>query len=178
MDRLTGGKGIASIHAPRRAILLVLTIAFSAFGCTKPIAQQEEEALIGVGYSRDTRKARDIQLILMYNGFGPKYVDGALGPGTRKAIKKFQKSMKLPPSGYVGKETWAEMMKSREKGGPSTVMDIQSALRRAGFDPGAVDGQLGAQTRDMIGEFQAAKGMETTRTINPETWAVLKEHSQ
>lgn len=177
MGRLMGGKDIASTHMQRRTILLVFALVVSAAGCIKPIAQQEEQALIDsvYGYGHDRRKVKEIQLILMYNDFDPGDVDGNIGPDTRQAIRRFQKSMNLPSSGYVGKETWSRM-KSKGEDGPSTVMDIQFALRKAGFDPGAVDGQLGARTRDMIVEFQAVKGLETTRTINPETWAELKKY--
>ncbi|PCI37609.1 MAG: hypothetical protein COB53_05880 [Elusimicrobia bacterium] len=42
----------------------------------------------------------------------------------------------------------------------------------------AIDGQLGSGTREMIANFQAAKGLKKTRTINPETWTELRKLSQ
>ena len=163
-----------------RTILLVVVVTFPAFGCDKYNAQREEKTLItsADGYATDIGKVKEIQLLLMYKGFDPGDVDGNLGPGTRDAIRDFQKSLNLSPSGYVGKKTWAAIVKIRGEGAPSNVMDIQFALRKAGFDPGAIDGQLGFETRDMIAKFQARKGLKTTRTINPETWAELRKLSQ
>ena len=36
-------------------------------------------------------------------------IDGAFGPKTEKAVKKFQQSMNLTQDGIVGTNTWAEM---------------------------------------------------------------------
>ncbi len=162
-----------------RTILLVASFALPAFGCDKYNAQREEKALIrsANGYAPDKRKVKEIQLLLMYEGFDPGDVDGALGPGTRDAIRDFQKSLNLSSSGYIGKKTWAKIMEIRGKDAPATVMDIQFALRKAGFDPGAIDGQLGFGTRATIAQFQAAQGLKVTRTINPETWTKLRESS-
>jgi len=144
------------------------------------MAQQEEEEEVLLGsansYAPDKRKVKEIQLLLMYAGFDPKYVDGTMGYGTRKAVKEFQKFLHLPISGYVGQKTWGEMEKWREKGGPSTVMDVQFALRNAGFDPGVIDGKLGEKSREQIAKFQTAKGLTVTRIINLETWSKLKEY--
>ena len=117
-----------------RIIILVSIVALSALGCRKPIAQQQEEMLIGSVYDYDEKKVKEIQLVLMYNGFDPESVDGAIGPRTREAIREFQESVDLPVSGYVSNETWAEMQR-RGQGKPTADEDIQSALRMAGFDP-------------------------------------------
>jgi peptidoglycan hydrolase-like protein with peptidoglycan-binding domain len=42
---------------------------------------------------------------------------------------------------------------------------IQTALRRLGYDPGAVDGVFGPQTRAAIRRFQQAIGAEPTGVI-------------
>jgi len=178
MGRLMGGRGIASAYVQRRTILLTFAFVLFAVGCADTIAKQEEQALIRSpsGYGHDRKKIKEIQLILMYNDCDPGDVDGEMGPETREAIRKFQTSKNLPSSGYVDKETWSQM-KNEGENGPSTVMDIQFALRKAGFFPGDVDGLWGSQTQNMIAEFQAAKRLKITRTVNPETWAVLKKHS-
>lgn len=162
-----------------QTILLAASLTLPAFGCDKYNAQREEKALIssGNGYAPDKRKVKEIQLLLMYEGFDPGDVDGALGPGTRDAIRDFQKSLNLSSSGYIGKKTWAGIMEIRRKGAPATVMDVQFALRKAGFDPGAIDGELGFGTRATIAQFQAAQGLKVTRTINPETWTELRKAS-
>lgn len=40
------------------------------------------------------------------------------------------------------------------------MTDLQKALKAAGFNPGPVDGQIGAQTLRAVDDFQRAKGME------------------
>lgn len=41
------------------------------------------------------------------------------------------------------------------------VSDLQRALKRAGHDPGPIDGVIGRQTQDAIASFQRAKGLAT-----------------
>ena len=43
---------------------------------------------------------------------------------------------------------------------PRIMTDLQRALKEAGFDPGPVDGQIGAQTMRAVDDFQRTKGME------------------
>lgn len=172
----------ASIRLKGNRIKCLSTIIIGAFlallvlGCGKSIAQREEEALLGSYHN--PKISKEIQLILMYAGFDPKYTDGVIGPSTRRAVKDFQKHLNLPVSGYVSKKTWAEMEKRRGQAGPFTAVDIQFALRKAGFDPGAIDGKLGEKSRVQIAEFQSAKGLNVTRTINPETWSKLKVYAK
>jgi peptidoglycan hydrolase-like protein with peptidoglycan-binding domain len=42
---------------------------------------------------------------------------------------------------------------------PGKVGEIQGALKKMGFDPGAADGQLGGSTLSAVQRFQAAKGL-------------------
>jgi hypothetical protein len=42
---------------------------------------------------------------------------------------------------------------------PAKVTEIQGALKKMGFDPGATDGQLGASTLSAVQRLQAAKGL-------------------
>ena len=56
----------------------------------KPTDQQIQQALQGAG---------------LYNG----PIDGKIGPGTKKAIRKFQIQNELTVDGKVGKKTWAKL---------------------------------------------------------------------
>ena len=53
---------------------------------------------------------------------------------------------------------------------PSLISDVQRALKKAGHDPGPVDGQLGGQTLTAVRAFQRAKGLPsgniTTKTLD------------
>ena len=60
---------------------------------------------MGDFYEYDTQQAKEVQLILMYSGFDPEFVDGVFGDGTRKAIKAFQKHLEILSSGYINDRT-------------------------------------------------------------------------
>ncbi|HEX4872723.1 MAG TPA: peptidoglycan-binding domain-containing protein [Nevskiaceae bacterium] len=42
---------------------------------------------------------------------------------------------------------------------PETVLELQQALARAGYDPGKIDGRLGAQTLEAVKSYQGAQGL-------------------
>ncbi len=43
---------------------------------------------------------------------------------------------------------------------PGIMTDLQNALKAAGFEPGPIDGQVGAQTMRALDDYQRAKGLE------------------
>ena len=55
-----------------------------------------------------------------------------------------------------------------------TPLDVQTALLKAGFDPGPLDGRLGKKTRTAIKEFQKKNGLATDGVVGERTWAALK----
>lgn len=60
-----------------------------------------------------------------------------------------------------------------DAGDLGTVFGIQSALKEAGFDPGTIDGWMGAKTRKAIISFQLAKGLASDGVVGPATKAAL-----
>ncbi len=52
--------------------------------------------------------------------------------------------------------------------------DVQKALRRAGFDPGPIDGRLGKKTRSAIKAFQKREGLTADGIIGEKTWSALR----
>ncbi len=56
------------------------------------------------------------------------------------------------------------------------VRDIQIALLNAGYNPGAVDGRMGKQTRNAIRAFQKAHNLALTGKVGKKTWALLREY--
>ncbi len=54
-----------------------------------------------------------------------------------------------------------------------TNIEIQTALKNAGFYTGIVDGKVGPMTRKAIEEFQKAKSLIVDGKIGPKTWSVL-----
>ncbi|MGE5197108.1 MAG: peptidoglycan-binding domain-containing protein [Deltaproteobacteria bacterium] len=57
-----------------------------------------------------------------------------------------------------------------------TVMDIQTALKNAGYYAGNVDGKLGPKTKAAIEEFQKASGLTVDGKVGPKTWNLLRQH--
>ena len=60
--------------------------------------------------------------------------------------------------------------------GGITIREVQLALRRAGFDPGAADGKMGKRTREALRSFQQAQGLRPDGRIGPQTVAKLKTY--
>ena len=54
--------------------------------------------------------------------------------------------------------------------------EVQSALAKRGYHPGPVDGELGAQTRNAITEFQTEHGFEPTGHLNARLLSALGIH--
>ena len=56
------------------------------------------------------------------------------------------------------------------------VIQVQAALKEAGFDVGAVDGKLGSRTRAALKKFQKANGLTPNGRIDKVTWGLLCKH--
>lgn len=55
----------------------------------------------------------------------------------------------------------------------ASVTELQRALAREGFDPGAVDGKFGPQTERAVRAFQRANGLAVDGVVGPQTRAAL-----
>lgn len=55
----------------------------------------------------------------------------------------------------------------------TAVKELQQALARAGFNPGAVDGEFGPATERAVKAFQAANGLTADGVVGPKTRAAL-----
>ena len=53
---------------------------------------------------------------------------------------------------------------------------IQTALKNAGYDPGTIDGKLGAKSKKAIKDFQAANGLKADGKVGAKTWAKLSTY--
>lgn len=58
------------------------------------------------------------------------------------------------------------------------VKEIQKILEDLGFDPGSVDGRMGARTRLAIKEFQKKEGLTINGKIDSKTWFALNDKKE
>lgn len=58
------------------------------------------------------------------------------------------------------------------------VVDIQQALKNAGFEPGSVDGRMGPKTKKAVRDFQKANNLNADGVVGPKTWTKLKVYLQ
>jgi peptidoglycan hydrolase-like protein with peptidoglycan-binding domain len=54
--------------------------------------------------------------------------------------------------------------------------EIQTALKKAGFYKGPVDGQIGSQTKEAIKKFQAANKINPDGVVGSKTWQLLLKY--
>ena len=57
-----------------------------------------------------------------------------------------------------------------------TGLQIQTALKNAGFDPGSMDGRPGRKTSKAVREFQAANKLAVDGKVGKLTWSVLSKY--
>ena len=76
-----------------------------------------------------------------------------------------------PAVKMAGKKKVIGEIKSRPK-----VKQIQIALSNAGYNPGAIDGRMGRQTREAIRAFQRANNLAVDGKVGKRTWSLLKEY--
>ena len=54
------------------------------------------------------------------------------------------------------------------------VMQVQRALRAAGFEPGPIDGTYGGQTAAAVRSLQIERGLAVDAEVGPETARALR----
>jgi len=138
----------------------------------------EEKTLVGevVPFERN-EKSEEIQILLYLYGYNVGKIDGILGLRTRNAIAKFQADNQLEVTRKVDQETWErlnifnenQLVVNREL----NVLLIQSLLKRAGLNPGKIDGKMGPKTKEAVIEFQKASGLNADGKIGFQTLNAL-----
>lgn len=58
----------------------------------------------------------------------------------------------------------------------ATIIQVQTALKNAGYDPGPIDGKTGSRTRKAMRYFQQSEGLPITGVCDKDTWDKLKAY--
>lgn len=165
---------------------------------------EPEWLVIGLS-SEKSAKVKEIQTILKAGGFYEGQPDGILGDGTRKAIRQFQRKSRIKQSGLVDRQTidainkWKEVQSqsandlqlrnealkgistgsafefvwSKDKAGK--IKQVQTALVKAGYFKGKVDGRNGPRTRRALKAFQKAQGLAADGVAGEKTMKQLEK---
>jgi hypothetical protein len=110
-------------------------------------------------------------------------IDGLAGPGTARAVRRFQRAHGLPVSGQAGQrvrallgryaraDLGARLLEPKMTGWD--VAGLQFLLAWHGFPSGPFDGRFGDRTEAALLRFQTWAGVPTTGLAGPLTLAAL-----
>jgi peptidoglycan hydrolase-like protein with peptidoglycan-binding domain len=138
---------------------------------------EEREILGAVVFNEYNPRVEELQKIFRLFGYNLGRVDGKFGASTREVVAKFQEEEALKVTRFVDKETWGRIQEYVQsplvhKLGIN-VRALQTALRKAGFFYGKVDGSMGPQTRTAVKAFQQANNLAVDGLIGLKTIKAL-----
>ena len=79
---------------------------------------------------------------------------------TTSAVAQTKEVLPLPPPGPY----------------KPTGIEIQTALKNAGFYAGNIDGKIGPKSKKAIEDFQKANGLKVDGKIGPKTWEAMSKY--
>ena len=174
-----------------KALPLALTLFVCAVACPRAMSQDRYQRTTdrynyeapvrrpssSYGYSQTTDRptAIQVQKALARKGFYYGPADGILGVQSREAIRQYQRTAGMKPTGVVDDRLLKALRITAYETYPvnptpvrskSVAADVQSALARKGFYSGGVDGVIGSRSREAIRQFQLSRGMRPTGSID------------
>ncbi len=144
-------------HAQQRRV-----DAFTAAAAKK----QNADGTRGIGEGSSKRAIENVQRHLKAAGYDPQRVDGMWDERTEQALRTFQQKSGLKETGRVGTGTWSKLGKSivlaKDRTSPAQSLGERSAavlaseklLKKAGYNPGKVDGIFDRATQKASRAFE------------------------
>ena len=138
-----------------------------------------------------------VQRELAASGLYSGKVDGVFGQRTKIAIVAYQRSNGLDETGFASPELIEHIRYTRRIAeavnmtdsapvrpqrlpplkAADTVTRVQVGLAELGYEPGAINGQLGQETRNAILRFEHDRGIAPTGDISPTLIVELEKMS-
>jgi|SRR5215475_16024017 peptidoglycan hydrolase-like protein with peptidoglycan-binding domain len=100
---------------------------------------------------------------------------GIATAGVGNAQSSSAPSSTLPPSSTQSPSP-STMSQTSAKHTQSEIRQAQEQLKSAGVFKGKVDGEMGAETKQAISQFQQQKGLDPTGDLDAQTLAALNSH--
>lgn len=113
---------------------------------------------------------RSVQYLLNAHG-ATLAVDGAFGPLTAAAVRRFQSTNGLKVDGIVGNATWSALIvevSSGSSGNAVRAVQSQISVRASGWV--TVDGTFDPETDSAVRSFQGDIGLSVDGIVGPKTW--------
>ncbi len=96
---------------------------------------------------------------------------------TQAALKAEQeKNLALQRGPTIPVEPYQGAMYRTATGFQVPAMDIQKALKKAGYYSGTADGKMGPDSREALRNFQRDNGLTADGVCGRQTWNKLKQH--
>jgi DNA invertase Pin-like site-specific DNA recombinase/peptidoglycan hydrolase-like protein with peptidoglycan-binding domain len=166
------GAGLGAVVAAVVLLVATGTGVASAAPQVTPQAKTADAAVLdfGSGYraGREAQRVKTLQRSLKQLGWAPGPVDGLFGPRTESAVRRFQASRGLAVDGVAGPATMGALGRALERplsrgagfatpNGSPRVRNLQLRLRRAGMQPGPIDGRYGPRTEAAVTRLKASR---------------------
>ncbi len=137
-----------------------------------------------VAHARVSAAAAALQVALRATGDYAGTVDGIRGPGTRGAVRRFQRRHRLAVDGIAGRATRRALgRRGRPRWGRRTIVRgargwdvaiLQFQLARHGFPSGGFDGGFGDHGVGALQRFQARAGLSADGAAGRSTRRALR----
>jgi peptidoglycan hydrolase-like protein with peptidoglycan-binding domain len=166
-----------------KRLLVLLGISLLAAGGLLPIHAEARGVRSEPVQVLDQELIRDAQRQLKALGFNPGAVDGNFGSQTEAALRAYQHAYRLPETGRLDEATARSLRPERveasrepfdayltiDSSNREVIRQAQRQLKALGFNPGAVDGNFGSQTKAALRAYQHAYRLPETGKLDEVT---------